>query len=247
MSTPNNSLPQHVAIIMDGNGRWAKKQGLLTRVRGHESGVEALRRTATAAAEIGIRYLTVYAFSSENWARPKMEVDALMSILVNALHKELPTLQENRIKLHAIGRLQDLPAACQRQLNQVMEATATNNRMTLTLALSYGSREELVDAFQHVAREAAAGRLRPEDLDAKTVERFLYTAGMPDPDLVIRTSGEQRISNFLLWQISYAELFFTPVLWPDFDRLHLEEALAAYAGRERRKGLTSEQVAPNVA
>lgn len=247
MSTPNNSLPQHVAIIMDGNGRWAKKQGLLTRVRGHESGVEALRRTATAAAEIGIRYLTVYAFSSENWARPKMEVDALMSILVNALHKELPTLQENRIKLHAIGRLQDLPAACQRQLNEVMEATATNNRMTLTLALSYGSREELVDAFQHVAREAAAGRLRPEDLDAKTVERFLYTAGMPDPDLVIRTSGEQRISNFLLWQISYAELFFTPVLWPDFDRLHLEEALAAYAGRERRKGLTSEQVAPNVA
>jgi undecaprenyl diphosphate synthase len=232
---------------MDGNGRWAKKQGLLTRVRGHESGVEALRRTATAAAEIGIRYLTVYAFSSENWARPKMEVDALMSILVNALHKELPTLQENRIKLHAIGRLQDLPAVCQRQLNEVIEATATNNRMTLTLALSYGSREELVDAFQHVAREAAAGRLRPEDLDAKTVERFLYTSGMPDPDLVIRTSGEQRISNFLLWQISYAELFFTPVLWPDFDRLHLEEALAAYAGRERRKGLTSEQVAPNVA
>jgi undecaprenyl diphosphate synthase len=176
-----------------------------------------------------------------------MEVDALMSILVNALHKELPTLQENRIKLHAIGRLQDLPAVCQRQLNEVIEATATNNRMTLTLALSYGSREELVDAFQHVAREAAAGRLRPEDLDAKTVERFLYTSGMPDPDLVIRTSGEQRISNFLLWQISYAELFFTPVLWPDFDRLHLEEALAAYAGRERRKGLTSEQVAPNVA
>jgi undecaprenyl diphosphate synthase len=232
---------------MDGNGRWAKKQGLLTRVRGHESGVEALRRTATAAAEIGIRYLTVYAFSSENWARPKMEVDALMSILVNALHKELPTLQENRIKLHAIGRLQDLPTVCQRQLNEVIEATATNNRMTLTLALSYGSREELVDAFQHVAREAAAGRLRPEDLDAKTVERILYTSGMPDPDLVIRTSGEQRISNFLLWQISYAELFFTPVLWPDFDRLHLEEALAAYAGRERRKGLTSEQVAPNVA
>jgi undecaprenyl diphosphate synthase len=232
---------------MDGNGRWAKKQGLLTRVRGHESGVEALRRTATAAAEIGIRYLTVYAFSSENWARPKMEVDALMSILVNALHKELPTLQENRIKLHAIGRLQDLPAVCQRQLNEVIEATATNERMTLTLALSYGSREELVDAFQHVAREAAAGRLRPEDLDAKTVERFLYTTDMPDPDLVIRTSGELRISNFLLWQISYAELFFTPVLWPDFDRLHLEEALAAYAGRERRKGLTSEQVAPNVA
>ncbi|MEY4865164.1 MAG: hypothetical protein RLZZ114_593, partial [Bacteroidota bacterium] len=206
MSTPNNSLPQHVAIIMDGNGRWAKKQGFLTRVRGHESGVEALRRTATAAAEIGIRYLTVYAFSSENWARPKLEVDALMSILVNALHKELSTLQENRIKLHAIGRLQDLPAVCQRQLNEVIEATATNNRMTLTLALSYGSREELVDAFQHVAREAAAGRLRPEDLDAKTVERFLYTTDMPDPDLVIRTSGEQRISNFLLWQISYAEL-----------------------------------------
>ena len=247
MSTPNNSLPQHVAIIMDGNGRWAKKQGFLTRVRGHESGVEALRRTATAAAEIGIRYLTVYAFSSENWARPKLEVDALMSILVNALHKELSTLQENRIKLHAIGRLQDLPAVCQRQLNEVIEATATNNRMTLTLALSYGSREELVDAFQHVAREAAAGRLHPEDLDAKTVERFLYTTDMPDPDLVIRTSGEQRISNFLLWQISYAELFFTPVLWPDFDRPHLEEALAAYAGRERRKGLTSEQVAPNVA
>jgi undecaprenyl diphosphate synthase len=193
-SVDRSRLPKHVAIIMDGNGRWAKKQGFLTRVRGHESGVEALRRTATAAAEIGIRYLTVYAFSSENWARPKLEVDALMSILVNALHKELPTLQENRIKLHAIGRLQDLPAVCQRQLNEVIEATATNNRMTLTLALSYGSREELVDAFQRVAREAAAGRLRPEDLDAKTVERFLYTTDMPDPDLVIRTSGEQRRS-----------------------------------------------------
>ena len=221
---------------MDGNGRWAKKQGLLTRVRGHESGVEALRRTATAAAEIGIRYLTVYAFSSENWARPKMEVDALMSILVNALHKELPTLQNNRIKLHAIGRLHDLPASCQRQLIEVMEATATNDRMTLTLALSYGSREELVDAFQHVAREVAAGRLRPEDLDAKTVERFLYTTDMPDPDLVIRTSGEQRLSNFLLWQAAYAEFVFMDVLWPDFGEAHFAAALREYAGRERRFG-----------
>jgi undecaprenyl diphosphate synthase len=250
MSSVNPSeLPQHVAIIMDGNGRWAKKQGLLTRIRGHESGVEALRRTATAAAEIGIKYLTVYAFSSENWARPKMEVDALMGILVSALHKELPTLQDNRIKLHAIGRLHDLPASCQRQLQEVMDATAANDRMTLTLALSYGSREELVDAFRQVAAEAAAGRLEPNAIDGQAVERFLYTAGMPDPDLVIRTSGEQRISNFLLWQISYAELFFTPVLWPDFDRPHLEEALAAYAGRERRKGLTSEQVTrkPSVA
>jgi undecaprenyl diphosphate synthase len=211
--------------------------------------VEALRRTATAAAEIGIKYLTVYAFSSENWARPKMEVDALMGILVSALHKELPTLQDNRIKLHAIGRLHDLPASCQRQLQEVMDATAANDRMTLTLALSYGSREELVDAFRQVAAEAAAGRLEPNAIDGQAVERFLYTAGMPDPDLVIRTSGEQRISNFLLWQISYAELFFTPVLWPDFDRPHLEEALAAYAGRERRKGLTSEQVTrkPSVA
>ena len=241
-----DQLPQHVAIIMDGNGRWAKKQGLATRIRGHEIGVEALRRTTTAAAEIGIRYLTVYAFSSENWSRPKAEVDALMRILVSSLGKELPTLLKNNIRLNAIGALDSLPKSCLKELNETMAKTAHNDRMVLTLALSYGSREEMVHAIQGIAQQVAAGELKPHQIESYHVEHFLYTAGMPDPDLVIRTSGEQRISNFLLWQISYAELYFTPVLWPDFDRKHLEEALLSFGARERRKGLTSEQLQSTV-
>ncbi len=240
------SLPQHVAIIMDGNGRWAKKQGLATRIRGHEIGVEALRRTTSAAAEIGIRYLTVYAFSSENWSRPKAEVDALMRILVSSLGKELPTLLKNNIRLNAIGALDSLPKSCLKELNETMAKTAHNDRMVLTLALSYGSREEMVHAIKGIAQQVAAGELKPDQIESSHVEHFLYTAGMPDPDLVIRTSGEQRISNFLLWQISYAELYFTPVLWPDFDRKHLEEALLSFGTRERRKGLTSEQLQSTV-
>ena len=235
-------IPQHVAIIMDGNGRWAKKRGFATRVRGHEIGVEALRRAATGAAELGIRYLTVYAFSEENWQRPKAEVDALMNILMTSLSKELPVLQENGIRLHAIGNLDALPSKARRQLDATLKATAGNERMVLTLALSYGSRQEILGAVQQIARQAANGELQPEALTEADIAQALWTHDLPDPELVIRTSGEQRISNFLLWQISYAEFVFLPVLWPDFSKEDLVEALEQYAGRERRLGKTSEQL-----
>ena len=236
------SLPTHIAIIMDGNGRWAKGQGFRTRVRGHEVGVEALRRTAQSCAELGIRFLTVYAFSEENWSRPKTEVDALMRILVSSLSKEMPTLMQHGIQLQAIGKLDQLPKSAQRELNEVKAATAGNARLVLTLALSYGSRQEMLGAAQTLAREVSEGKRNVESIDEAAFSNALYTQGMPDPDLVIRTSGEQRISNYLLWQISYAELIFMPVLWPDFSREHLEEALAQYASRERRMGKTSEQL-----
>ena len=235
-------IPQHVAIIMDGNGRWAKKQGFATRVRGHEIGVEALRRAATGAAELGIRYLTVYAFSEENWQRPKAEVDALMNILMTSLSKELPVLQENGIRLHAIGNLDALPSKARRQLDATREATAGNEQMVLTLALSYGSRQEILWAVQNLARRSANGELQPEAITESDIAQALWTHDLPDPELVIRTSGEQRISNFLLWQISYAEFVFLPVLWPDFSKEDLVEALEQYAGRERRLGKTSEQL-----
>ena len=235
-------IPQHVAIIMDGNGRWAKKQGFATRVRGHEIGVEALRRAATSAAELGIRYLTVYAFSEENWQRPKAEVDALMNILMTSLSKELPLLQENGIRLHAIGNLDALPSKARRQLDATREATAGNERMVLTLALSYGSRQEILWAVQNLARRSANGEIQPEGITEADIAQALWTHDLPDPELVIRTSGEQRISNFLLWQISYAEFVFLPVLWPDFSKEDLVEALEQYAGRERRLGKTSEQL-----
>jgi undecaprenyl diphosphate synthase len=236
------NIPQHVAIIMDGNGRWAKKQGFATRVRGHELGVEALRRAATNAAELGIRYLTVYAFSEENWQRPKVEVDALMNILMTSLSKELPVLQENQIRLNAIGNLEALPSKARAQLEATRAATAGNSRMVLTLALSYGSRQELTAAVQGLARRAANGELEPEAITEADIAHSLWTRDLPDPDLVIRTSGEQRISNFLLWQISYAELVFLPVLWPDFSKEDLVAALEQYSGRERRLGKTSEQL-----
>ena len=235
-------IPQHVAIIMDGNGRWAKKQGFATRVRGHEIGVEALRRAATGAAELGIRYLTVYAFSEENWQRPKAEVDALMNILMTSLSKELPLLQENGIRLHAIGNLDALPSKARRQLDATREATAGNERMVLTLALSYGSRQEILGAVKDLARRSANGEIQPEGITEADIAQALWTHDLPDPELVIRTSGEQRISNFLLWQISYAEFVFLPVLWPDFSKEDLVEALEQYAGRERRLGKTSEQL-----
>ncbi|NQW25572.1 MAG: isoprenyl transferase [Cryomorphaceae bacterium] len=241
LSTPM-SLPTHIAIIMDGNGRWAKRQGFRTRVRGHEVGVEALRRTAQSCAELGISYLTVYAFSEENWARPKAEVDALMKILVSSLKKEMPTLMEHGIQLQAIGKLHLLPKSAQRELNEVKEATSGNSNLILTLALSYGSRQEILHAAKALAQEVADGKRTVDSIDEAAFSDALYTADMPDPDLVIRTSGEHRISNYLLWQISYAELLFMPVLWPDFSREHLEEALAYYASRERRMGKTSEQL-----
>ncbi len=236
------SLPTHIAIIMDGNGRWAKMQGFRTRIRGHEVGVEALRRTAKSCAELGIKYLTVYAFSEENWARPKAEVDALMRILVSSLRKELPTLMKHGIQLQAMGTLDLLPKSAQRELQEVKNATAANSTIVLTLALSYGSRQEILHATKTLAQEVLEGKRDIESIDEAVFGQALYTHSMPDPDLVIRTSGEHRISNFLLWQISYAELIFMPVLWPDFSKEHLEEALAHFAARERRLGKTSEQL-----
>lgn len=234
-------LPKHLAIIMDGNGRWAKKQGLL-RVRGHEKGAKAVRQTVEACAQLGIQNLTLYAFSTENWNRPKLEVDTLMKLLVSSLRKELKTLQENHISLKAIGSLDSLPKSAKKELDEVIEATSKNTHMNLTLALSYGSREELVSVVKTVAQEVKKGNLEIDEVNDDIINKYLYTHYMPDVDLLIRTSGEKRISNFLLWQIAYAELYFTDVLWPDFREEHLVDALNNYQDRERRYGKTSEQL-----
>lgn len=243
MNAPLNThnIPQHVAVIMDGNGRWAKKQGLM-RVRGHEKGAKAVRQTVETCAELGVKHLTLYAFSTENWKRPKLEVDTLMKLLVSSLKKELPTLQKNNISLRAVGLLNLLPEVAQRELNEVIEATKENTHMNLTLALSYGSREELITVIKNVATKVSEGEIAVDDIDQDTINDLLYTNFMPDVDLLIRTSGEQRISNFLLWQIAYAELYFTDVLWPDFRKEHLIEAFINYQNRERRFGKTSEQL-----
>jgi undecaprenyl diphosphate synthase len=236
-----SKLPQHIAIIMDGNGRWAKKKGLM-RVRGHEKGTKAVRDVVEGCAEIGVKNLTLYAFSTENWNRPKVEVDTLMKLLVSSLKKEIKTLQENDIKLNAIGCLDNLPAKAYRELQEVINKTATNNRMTLTLALSYGSREELSSMVKEISTKVAAGEISTKDIDESVINKHLYTRNLPDVDLVIRTSGEQRISNFLLWQIAYAELYFSEILWPDYRREDLFEAIYNYQNRERRFGKTSEQL-----
>lgn len=236
-------LPQHVAVIMDGNGRWAKSRGFL-RAIGHENGVDALRRTATTSAELGIKYLTVYAFSSENWNRPKSEVNALMTLLVSSLKNELKTLSDNKIRLNAIGNLSSLPKKCYKELMEVMEKTKAHDHMTLTLALSYGSKEEITQAIKTMAAQVAEGTLLPQDITEHTVAEHLSTAGMPDPDLLIRTSGENRISNFMLWQIAYSELFFSDKLWPDFKEEDFYAALVDYQSRERRFGKISEQIKP---
>jgi undecaprenyl diphosphate synthase len=235
-------LPRHVAIIMDGNGRWAKQQGFRTRIKGHENGVEALRNAATACAELGVSYLTVYAFSTENWNRPKTEVNALMRLLIGALTEELDTLRKNKIRLKAIGQLDNLPTQTRKQLDRVIEQTRENDHMTLTLALSYSSKSEILDAVRQIAREVAYGQLNPEEIDENCISNHLYTCDMPDPDLLIRTSGEYRISNYLLWQIAYTELHFTSKLWPDFTKEDLYTAILDYQGRERRFGQTGEQV-----
>ncbi len=235
------NLPQHVAIIMDGNGRWAKKKGYL-RAIGHENGVDALRKIATAAAEVDIKYLTVYAFSSENWNRPPKEVKALMGLLVSSLRKELKTLRENDIRLMTIGDATALPKNAQKELAEVIELTKHHKHMTLTLALSYGSREEISRAARSLAEEVAAGKRSADSIDEAALSQALYTNYMPDPDLLIRTSNEFRISNYMMWQIAYSELYFTPKLWPDFDADDLYEAIASYLGRERRFGKTSEQL-----
>ncbi|KQC32536.1 UDP pyrophosphate synthase [Nonlabens sp. YIK11] len=234
-------LPEHVAIIMDGNGRWAKNQGLM-RVRGHEKGTKAVSQTVKTCAKLGIKYLTLYAFSTENWKRPKLEVDTLMRILVSSLRKELPTLRENGIRLKAVGSLHQLPDKAQKELAEVVELTKDNNKMNLVLALSYGSREELTTAVKLIAKDVVRGDLEVEQIEESTIENYLFTKDMPDVDLLIRTSGEHRISNFLLWQIAYAELYFTNTLWPDFRKKDLMVALKNYQDRERRFGKTSEQL-----
>jgi len=236
-------VPAHIAIIMDGNGRWAKRHGEM-RVVGHTNGVRSVRETLMGATEIGVRYLTLYAFSTENWNRPQAEVDALMDLLVNTLMSELDSLHENGVRLNAIGDLDSLPAGCKATLAEAIRQTAHNDRITLTLALSYSARWELVNMVKRVAVAVRDGRMDVADIDDAVVSAHLTTAGMPDPELLIRTSGEQRISNFLLWQIAYAELWFSPVLWPDFRREHLYQAVLDYQGRERRFGLTSEQLGP---
>ena len=237
----NGKLPKHLAIIMDGNGRWAKQKGRL-RVFGHEHGVKAVRDVAVNCSKLGIKYLTLYAFSTENWKRPKIEVDTLMKLLVSSLKKELHTLNENNIKLNAIGNIESLPPRALAELKEVMVQTSSNKTMTLTLALSYGSREEIKNAIQSISTKVKNNIISPENIDETIINNHLYTRNLPDVDLLIRTSGEHRISNFLLWQIAYAELYFIDVFWPDFKEHHLLEALKNYQHRERRFGKTSEQL-----
>ena len=236
-----NNLPKHLAIIMDGNGRWAKQQGLL-RALGHESGTKSVKVIIEASAKLGIEFLTLYAFSTENWNRPKLEVDTLMKVLINSLKKELLTLQKNNIKLNAIGNLERLPKSAQKELLDVINKTKNNTQMTLTLALSYGSREELVAAVRNICSKVKNNIISIDAIDDSIINEHLYTQNLPDVDLLIRTSGEHRISNFLLWQIAYAELYFTDILWPDFKEQDLYEAIISYQKRERRFGKTSEQI-----
>lgn len=234
-------LPNHVAVIMDGNGRWAKLKGFL-RTIGHENGAKSVKSTVKTCAELGIQNLTLYAFSTENWNRPQLEVDTLMKLLVKSLKKELPTFMKNEISLRAMGSLERLPKSVFDELMHVIELTKNNKRMTLTLALSYGSRAELVHAVKEIASKVKNNIISEHDIDESIINKHLYTHDLPDVDLLIRTSGEQRISNFMLWQIAYAELYFTDILWPDFTEEHLYKALLSYQNRERRFGKTSEQI-----
>jgi undecaprenyl diphosphate synthase len=240
-SINKDNLPKHLAIIMDGNGRWAKQKGLL-RSLGHESGTKSVKTTVETCAKIGVENLTLYAFSTENWNRPKLEVDTLMKLLVSSLRKELKTLQENNIRLNSIGNLSKMPSSILKELNEVIEKTKNNTRMTLTLALSYGSREELLNVVKNISDKVKNNIISIDTIDESIINQHLYTHNLPDVDLLIRTSGEHRISNFLLWQIAYAELYFTDVLWPDFTDEHLYEAIISYQKRERRFGKTSEQI-----
>ncbi len=240
-SIDKNNLPKHLAIIMDGNGRWAKQKGLL-RAFGHENGTKSVRNTVETCAKLGIENLTLYAFSTENWNRPKLEVDTLMKLLVHSLKNELKTLQENNIRLNSIGSLDKLPTSIHKELKEVIEKTKTNSRMTLTIALSYGSREELINVVKNISEKVKNNIISVDTIDESIINQHLYTHNLPDVDLLIRTSGEHRISNFLLWQICYAELYFTDVLWPDFKENDLYEAIISYQKRERRFGKTSEQI-----
>ncbi|SNR14517.1 isoprenyl transferase [Tenacibaculum jejuense] len=240
-----NRIPNHIAIIMDGNGRWAKKKGM-QRVFGHRNALTAVRESVAAASEIGSKFITLYAFSTENWNRPKLEVDALMSLLITSLKKEIPDFHKNDIKVNSIGAVDQLPKKAQKVLNEVIEETSNNSKITLTFALSYGSREEIVNAIKNISKKVVNNEIDIKKIDEKIINSHLYTFNLPDVDLMIRTSGEQRISNFLLWQMAYAELYFTETLWPDFRKEHLFDAIIDYQNRERRFGKTSEQIDTNV-
>ena len=228
---------------MDGNGRWAKKKGAL-RIFGHRNAVQAVKDVTECCGELGVKYLTLYAFSTENWNRPKDEVDGLMELLVNTLKQEISTLMENQVKLKTIGDISHLPQECQNNLQWAIDQTKNNGGLTLILALSYSGRWEILQAVKSLVSEAKEGKVKPEDINERFFENYLKTSGIPDPELLIRTSGELRISNFLLWQIAYTELFITPTLWPDFRKEHLYEAIWSYQQRERRFGKTSEQLNP---
>jgi len=234
-------LPQHIAIIMDGNGRWAKQQSQ-ARVFGHQQGVETVRRVIEAAHEAGVKYLTLYTFSTENWNRPKEEVDALMSLLVKAVHDELESLKKNKVRLKAIGDIEDLPPLCRSELQRALDETAEDTGLTVVLALSYSGRMELTHAMQKIAADSVQGKIVPKEITAATISQYLYDSEIPDPEILIRTGGEYRISNFLLWQIAYSELFFLPIMWPEFQKDDLWQIIVDYQSRERRFGKTSEQV-----
>jgi len=232
-----NNLPKHIAITMDGNGRWAKNKGKL-RIFGHKNGVKSVRDTVEGAAEIGIEYLTLYAFSSENWSRPEKEVNALMTLLVSAINKETKTLMDNNIRLSTIGDINKLPSKAQKELQEAIIQTKDNTKMTLVLALSYSGRGEIINAVKNIIKDGK----EPAEINESTFQQYLTTKSVPDPELLIRTSGEYRISNFLLWQIAYSELYFTDTLWPDFRRSDLYKAIFNYQSRERRFGKTTEQL-----
>ncbi|MCF8253951.1 MAG: isoprenyl transferase [Bacteroidia bacterium] len=234
-------IPQHVAIIMDGNGRWAKGKGKF-RIFGHQNGVSTVKTITEAAAEMGIKYLTLYAFSTENWSRPALEVRALMELLVDTMRKELPTLMKNKIRLSFIGNMNDLPEKCQKQIKVTMEETKDNNRMDLVLALSYSAKWDLVQAVKNISQDVHVGKINQDQINDKLIDSYLSTNWMPHPELLIRTSGEKRISNFLLWEIAYSELYFTEKLWPDFTKEDLYHAVYDFQNRERRFGKTSEQL-----
>ncbi len=232
-------IPRHVAVIMDGNGRWAKHRGL-ERIFGHEHGVAAVRETVEIAAELGVEYLSFFAFSTENWRRPKAEIDTLMELLVKAIHEETPELNKKGIRLLAIGELEALPPQCRHELQEAMTLTANNTRLTVVVALSYSARWEITNAAKKIAEKVHSGQLHPNQIDSHLFENHLETSGMPDPDLLIRTSGELRLSNYMLWQMAYSELYFPCVLWPDFRKTHFLQAIFEYQKRERRFGKVSE-------
>lgn len=238
-----NNIPRHIAVIMDGNGRWAKKKGAM-RIFGHRNAVQAVREVTESCGELGVEYLTLYAFSTENWARPKAEVDGLMELLVNTLNQEINRLMDNQVRLITIGDTSHLPLDCQKNLEWAREQSKNNTGLTLILALSYSGRWEIVSAVKKIAQEVKEGKIKPEEINDEVFENYLQTSGIPDPELLIRTSGELRISNFLLWQLAYTELYITPTLWPDFRKEHLYEAIWSYQQRERRFGKTSEQMNP---